>query len=212
MNTIYNNLHTGQYFFAVPYATVLVKRSDHFVIVGKEGLADDSMFLELHNDHPVELIDESMLPEIDYKSVILAWNWVEIEKKMKTTVIDNDSGDPYYSCWIGSTFGVMPSGKIYAVWTSNQTPEDVNRDQQFIEALDSVLGTKGMFADWDNGDLCVCKMTTYEEVAKAAGFYLSEYCGQYSWYEMADRTNSSVPFETEDEAWEDCCDINKLME
>lgn len=213
MKTLYMSLWPGHYFEAIPYAGTLVKRGDHCVPLHDNNLADDYQFFELHPDHPVELLEnEGDWPEIDYKPEIREWNWEGITKEIKKNIFLNDEGEPYGSCWIGSTFGVMPSGKIYAAWTSNQTPEDVNRDSQFNEALEKVCEEKGCFADWESGDLRVCKATTFEEVAKAAGFELNEYCVHHVWVEVKDRTNSGTPFEDEDEAWEDCCKENKLVQ
>lgn len=40
---------------------------------------------------------------------------------------------------IGSIQTLTPSGKIYAPWTTNQTQDDIDKDQEFWEALEKSL-------------------------------------------------------------------------
>ena len=48
------------------------------------------------------------------------------------------------ACYLGSVMDLFPSGKYYTFWTSNQTEEDVLRDEIFWEALDKVTSEYGL--------------------------------------------------------------------
>lgn len=227
LQTTFKEVPVGAYFILVTgFSSVLppaiyVKRKSYYAYpIGVNGLAVEDEKVELDEisgyTGSVMLLDnESDWPTIDYRPEIESWTWDYIEAQVhKNLMIDHDNKDQVIgSCWVGTTLGVMPSGKIYAMWTSNQTQEDVNRDQQFNEALEEVVEKHGFFVNWgESNDLFISKVFTFEDVAKAAGYELREYCGQHVWVETKDPTNSSVPFEDETEAWEDCCRENRLVQ
>lgn len=120
------------------------------------------------------------------------------------------------NAWIGSTIGIMPSGKVYTFWTSNQTDEDVNRDQCFNDALEEIAEEQGVYVDWRDGDLCLTKNTTWEEVAQASGYDLyvtAPYGDRYYWAAVENREDrSDEDFEEPQEAWKDCCITNNLVQ
>lgn len=214
----FGQLLHGSYFRHPETQVLHVKRTDWYgEIVLDTGLADTTSIVEYDADAEVHLLDcESEWPDIDYKPEIRTWNWTKIKAEVEKTLHLDHEGDNEVigSAWIGTTIGVMPSGKIYALWTSNQTAEDVNRDAAFNTSLDAVVEEQGggLFVNWgESGDLFISKVFTFEEVALMRGFELREYCGQPTWVEKLDLTNSSVPFETEEEAWKDCCIENRLV-
>ncbi|MCR4302124.1 MAG: hypothetical protein NUV51_10975 [Sulfuricaulis sp.] len=69
---------------------------------------------------------------------------------------DVDAGDGTLigRCYLGSCFGIMPSGKYYMPWTSNQTRADEARDGAFLGALESALDAAGMWLESGEGDPC----------------------------------------------------------
>lgn len=56
--------------------------------------------------------------------------------------------------FIGTVFSLMPSGKYYAFWTSNQTETDELQDSCYYDALESVFSDYGMFITSGEGDPC----------------------------------------------------------
>lgn len=87
-----------------------------------------------------------------YKEEIEGWDWDALTKTGFERVEDEE-GVFYESCWLGSVFGLTPSGKFYMPWTTNQTDLDVTLDQAWWEALEAVVESKGMYIDTgDHGD------------------------------------------------------------
>lgn len=209
----FEGLWPGQYFRSIYTGAIFVKRTEWYAeSILLSGLADNSSCWEFSKGTMVEMLEEDEWPEIDYRQEVLdSWKWDKIKAEISSNIYLDEEGQPHGSMLLGTILNTYPSGKIYAPWTSNQTPEDINRDRQFNEALEAVAEEYGVHIDYFDCDIFARKGYTFEEVAKAAGFELSEYCDQYSWIETKDRTNSSVPFETEEEAWEDCCKENKLV-
>lgn len=219
MKCSFGQMNPGTYFRSALTQALFVKRTEWYAEpILMNGLADTSACIEFDNDMEVHLLDsESEWPVICYRDEIRAWNWDKIKDGVNRDLhVDHDNDDQVIgTSWIGTTIGVMPSGKIYAMWTSNQTAEDVNRDAYFNTSLEEVVNEigGGLFVDWgESGDLFISKVFTYEEVATKAGFEIAEYCGQYCCFEAGDKTNSGLPFETEEEAWKDCCIENRLVE
>jgi len=113
----------------------------------------------------------------EYEDEIRSWDWEMIIKWF-----DNHSDypdyyeDDGYGCryvhqWIGTVFGLTPSGKIYAFWTTNQTEEDVLRDTAWWEALEIVAEENNCFVstpEWADGDgIFLCRRyATPEESEK----------------------------------------------
>ena len=64
------------------------------------------------------------------------------------------------SYYVGTHFSIMPSGKYYMPWTSNQTWSDVVKDTYFIEKLEGKLNDLFMWLESGEGcptDLFVCR-------------------------------------------------------
>jgi hypothetical protein len=55
------------------------------------------------------------------------------------------------SIYIGSVFNIMPSGKFYMPWTTNQTDEDVRKDEQFMRAFEKCCNKWNMWLDSGEG-------------------------------------------------------------
>ena len=89
-----------------------------------------------------------------YRKEIEDWNWKEIKKSALENVIADYDGNVLGSCFIGTVFGVMPSGKFYMPWTTNQTRSDVIRDSCFMDALEEIAEKHGMFVTNSEADSC----------------------------------------------------------
>jgi len=94
-----------------------------------------------------------------YKEEVEFWDWAGIRK----SAIENCVVDSYElkfdlhiiaSCWLGTVFAIMPSGKYYMPWTTNQTAKDVIRGQAYWQALEEVAESNGMYISSGEGDPC----------------------------------------------------------
>lgn len=102
-----------------------------------------------------------------YRAQISSWDWAHIKaetEKRRKDECENERGtDDYYAYfWLGSVYAVMPSGKCYAPWTTNQTRGDVTRDSAFIDALADVAESHGMWLgtpNWADSDQLYVGMT-----------------------------------------------------
>lgn len=56
------------------------------------------------------------------------------------------------SIYIGSVFSVYPSGKYYTFWTTNQTAEDVRKDEAFQAAMDKLTERYNIILESGEGD------------------------------------------------------------
>ena len=103
---------------------------------------------------------------VEYLEEIRSWDWKVISKWFDQHGDSpdyyeyDDCGSRFVYQWIGTVFGLTPSGKVYAFWTTNQTEEDVIRDQAWWEALEIVAEENNCFvstpecADSDGIFLC----------------------------------------------------------
>jgi hypothetical protein len=212
--TRFKEVPYGAYFRSIFTDALFVRRNRlDGAPVRLSGLADTHQMddLEFDDDMLVKFLDcESEWPVIDYKPEIQAWDWASL--LAFDTVIEEDD-ELYHSKWIGTTFGVMPSGKVYAFWTSNQTHADVNMDQQFMEALEEVCKEKGVFTSWgESNDLFIMKSTTWEEVLNNAGYEVARNDNGFYWKSLTDEDDQSGCFEFEDDAYRDCFKEKKLVQ
>lgn len=88
-----------------------------------------------------------------YHAEITAWNWPSIQKRCEDNLETDpdDSSQQVGYAWIGTVFGVMPSGKFYMPWTTNQTSSDVHRDCAFTAALEDIAEEYGLFVGSPDG-------------------------------------------------------------
>lgn len=95
-----------------------------------------------------------------YKAEILSWNWNGLKEDCETSEPVTDifgedyPNDKIYSTFVGTVFAIMPSGKYYMPWTTNQTKHDVEKDSAFEEVLTEVAENHGMFVFNGEGDPC----------------------------------------------------------
>lgn len=94
---------------------------------------------------------------VEYLEEIRSWDWEAISKWFDSFCgypdyyEDDGCGNRYVYQWIGTVFGLTPSGKIYAFWTTNQTEEDVLRDTAWWEALEIVAEENNCFVSTPDG-------------------------------------------------------------
>ncbi len=102
----------------------------------------------------------------EYAEEIRSWDWKAIIKWFdfhsdSPDYYEQDGDDRYVYQWIGTVFGLTPSGKVYAFWTSNQTEEDVIRDEAWWAALETVAEEYGCWVGapdgGDGADIWLCK-------------------------------------------------------
>ena len=58
-----------------------------------------------------------------YKQEIRGWDWDYLKANLEM-VDGTDLDDPYWSGFIGSVFGIMPSGKYYTPWACSNVAGD----------------------------------------------------------------------------------------
>lgn len=84
------------------------------------------------------------------------WDWTGIKQEaMENFEMDDCEQQLVGKCWLGTVFGITPSGKVYAPWTTNQTSFDVARDYAFVRALNNVAESHGMWIDTED-DFFAC--------------------------------------------------------
>ena len=105
-----------------------------------------------------------------YKSRIMGWDWDGIVSDTRLDAVahvnaltdypSNDErcgegcGDDGHvgSYYLGTVMALTPSGKFYMPWTTNQTADDVERDQRWFEALEAVASKHGGYVESGDGD------------------------------------------------------------
>jgi len=109
-----------------------------------------------------------------YTNEIIGWDWAKIKDNALTNCrVSEDEETVYGQSWLGTPFGIYPSGKVYAFWTSNQTRSDVTKDQCFVEALEKVAQDNDMFIDYsEDGDFLACVVV--EELAQVKMYITSK--------------------------------------
>jgi len=116
-----------------------------------------------------------------YREEIAAADWPALIREAEENPQRNESGDVIGQVLLGSITSLFPSGKIWTFWTTNQTVQDMIRDQAYRDALESVIDAHGMYLDEFSGDLFACVMLDdgYEAIVwrdrdrdhKVSGFY-----------------------------------------
>ncbi|WP_454735408.1 hypothetical protein [Cupriavidus necator] len=115
-----------------------------------------------------------------YHAEISQWDWEAIERRCKQDLkTDPDDCDKQVGyAWIGTVFGVMPSGKFYMPWTTNQTSSDEHRDCAFRAALEDIAESHDLFVGGPDGvagdDVFVGMSQTY---AAPEGWLEYSVCG-----------------------------------
>ena len=98
--------------------------------------------------------------EDDTKYHSLGWSFgvsaIEFFEDEKELVEDDYmADDSYYAMFIGTVFGVYPSGKFYTPWAnSNVDLLEAAQDMSFIEGLEDILEKNDMWLFSGEGDPC----------------------------------------------------------
>lgn len=88
-----------------------------------------------------------------YLAKIESADWAKIAQNCAENPTWSEGGDIEGTDLLGSVLSILPSGKIYAPWTSNQTRSDVTRDMAYTEALEQVAEKHGLYITEFSGDL-----------------------------------------------------------
>jgi len=88
-----------------------------------------------------------------YRDEIAAEDWPALIREAEENLQWDEAGDIVGRVLLGSITSLFPSGKIWTMWTTNQTVQDMIRDQAYRSALESVVDDHGMFLDEFSGDL-----------------------------------------------------------
>jgi len=78
----------------------------------------------------------------------------------RSTSVRQAEGENVESCYIGTVFNIMPSGKYYTGWTSNQNWVDVVKDTYFRQKLEEKLNDLGFWLESGEGsstDMFACR-------------------------------------------------------
>lgn len=103
-----------------------------------------------------------------------AFRWEAIAQALATNAsdadcIERDGDDVYVYLWLGSCLALMPSGKIYALWTSNQSAQDVAMDALWLDSMEAAASYIGAWIGSPDGaagdDVFVCIDAEHTEEA-----------------------------------------------
>lgn len=103
-----------------------------------------------------------------YEKEIRSWNWNYILKNLaeyEPEGFNPEHDDRLVGKWLGTHFGLYPSGKVYAPWTTNQTRSDMIKDECFNDALEQVAASYGLFLDHFDGSVFVVKVVEENELS-----------------------------------------------
>ena len=83
------------------------------------------------------------------------FDWSFIKRDAESNPQQPEGADEEYGChYLGTVFGIMPSGKFYMPWTSNQTRSDEVKDSCYWDALNAIAGEHGCWVENGEGDPC----------------------------------------------------------
>lgn len=92
------------------------------------------------------------------------WDWAAIRRDVDAEDWEDDDGwSQSRRIYLGTVFAIMPSGKYYMPWTTNQTDEDVEKDADFIEALEEEAAKHGLGVEHGEGDPCDMFLVEYRD-------------------------------------------------
>jgi hypothetical protein len=102
-----------------------------------------------------------------YTKQIQAYNWQAVLDDAAESCYINENDEIEGKSFLGSVFSIMPSGKYYMPWCTNQTRSDVTKDECFYDALESIASEYGLWITSGEGDPCdlfAGKLFEYDEV------------------------------------------------
>jgi hypothetical protein len=91
-----------------------------------------------------------------YHEKIKTWDWENLFQSCLDDLTRGEGGSIVGRARLGSVLSILPSGKVYAQWTTNQNLRDVIRDQAFLQALESVAEDHGFYVEGFSDNLYVC--------------------------------------------------------
>lgn len=97
------------------------------------------------------------------------FDWDDIKESCKDSIDEYneaDYGDFIGRDYLGTVFSLMPSGKYYAAWTSNQSSYNEFIDSAYSEALNKVADKHGLFVENGENDPCdlfACLVVAYDD-------------------------------------------------
>ena len=100
-----------------------------------------------------ESINISM-DNVDSMKTDIDWNEVKQDLK-KAPFQPDDEGRFYRTTFLGTVFSIMPSGKYWTYWAcGNVTDEEMEKDAEYWEALETEAEKHGLFVLSGEGDPC----------------------------------------------------------
>ena len=104
--------------------------------------------------------------ETHYRQEIENWDWQSIKRNMEYFEPEDsdwlEENEYLVASWLGSD--IHPSGKTYAIWTSNQTRFDELRDEIFREVLETIAIEQGGSINYFSGDAFYVESREYPKV------------------------------------------------
>ena len=83
------------------------------------------------------------------------FDWDRIKRAAEQNPDQPEGSAEEFGChYLGSVFGIMPSGKFYMPWTTNQTRADVIKDQCYFDALQAMAAEHGCWVENGEGNPC----------------------------------------------------------
>ena len=100
--------------------------------------------------------DRHAILKAHYAAQIAAeWRFDKARAEAREYTEPSEDGDCLIGrVFIGTCFAIMPSGKYYMPWTSNQTRSDETRDAAFMEAFEEAIDAAGGWLESGEGDPC----------------------------------------------------------
>jgi len=129
------------------------------------------------------MFDRHEILKKHYSEEINNWNWASIKKDALSNCFYDKRENPdciLASTYLGSVLCIMPSGKFYMPWTTNQTRSDVTKDGAYCEALEEIAESHGMYITGSDGDGCdmvaqfSIDFSDYEEMKDKIQFVTSD--------------------------------------
>ena len=138
---------------------------------------------------------------------LVPWNSKEEWLEENTVLTENCSGYLERLLYLGGVLSIMPSGKLYTFWTTNQSCRDVIQDTVFTEMLEEKVESIGLYITYGPGaddDIWVGQALTEDYVAfceKEKGFIylgsiiaqnanqLEDWMDQNNYYPLVTRIN-----------------------
>jgi hypothetical protein len=123
------------------------------VTVWRDGDDHHELWIERHKlQGPLTLLPHGKPYGAPYSRLVpTGLDWPDLRQKLSTSVWELDPHNPGEVCRRVGLGNCWPSGKHYAFWTSNQTKNDVARDERFNETLDHEAEENGLGIEWNDG-------------------------------------------------------------